>query len=44
VVGEILAAVEEAQLDGEISTRDDAISLIVKRFQGNGQKLKKSNA
>jgi poly(A) polymerase len=44
VVGEILAAVEEAQLNGEIGTKDEAISFVEKRFQATGQKLKKSNA
>ena len=43
-VGEILAAVEEAQLNGEISSRDEAISLIENRLQTKGQKLKKSSA
>lgn len=44
VVGEILAAVEEAQLNGEIGTGDEAKSFIEKRFQASGQKLKKSSA
>ena len=44
VVGEILAAVEEAQLNAEISARDEAISLIEKRFPAKRQKLEKSSA
>jgi putative nucleotidyltransferase with HDIG domain len=37
-VGEVLATVEEAQLNGEISTKAEAISLIEKRLQTKGQK------
>lgn len=44
VVREILAAVEEAQLNGEISTPGEAISLIEKRFQAKEKRLKRSSA
>src|ERR1700688_1153990 len=40
VIGTILAAVEEAQLNGEISTRNEAMSFVEKRFQVGRRKLK----
>jgi len=43
VIGTILAAVEEAQLNGEIGTRNEAISFVEKRFQAGRRKLKESS-
>jgi poly(A) polymerase len=40
VIGTILAAVEEAQLNGEIGTRNEAMSFVEKRFQAGRGKLK----
>jgi len=33
IVGKILTAVEEAQLDGELGSRDEAISFVDRRFR-----------
>jgi poly(A) polymerase len=43
VIGTILAAVEEAQLNGEIGTRLEAMSFVEKRFQAGRRKLKESS-
>ena len=43
VIGAILRSVEEAQLNGEISTKVEAISFVEKKFQANGRTLKKSS-
>ena len=39
-VGRILAAVEEAQLNGEVGSREEAISFIKSKFQKEPEKLK----
>jgi poly(A) polymerase len=44
VIGVILTAVEEAQLNGEISTKGEAISFVEKKFQANGRRLKRFSA
>ncbi len=44
IIGAILAAVEEAQLNGEITTTGEAISFIKNKFAADGQQLKKSSA
>jgi len=40
VVGRILAAVEEAQLNGELGSREQAISFVESKFRKESEKLK----
>jgi len=40
VVGRILAAVEEAQLNGEVGSREEAISFVESKFRKESEKLK----
>jgi poly(A) polymerase len=42
IIGKILAAVEEAQLNGELGSRDQAISFVDKRFREKAGESKKS--
>ena len=44
IIGAILGAVEEAQLNGEIATTEEAISFVKKKFEANGRQLKRSSA
>jgi poly(A) polymerase len=39
IVGKILSGVEEAQLNGELGSRDEAISFVVSRFRKSAGKL-----
>jgi poly(A) polymerase len=41
LVGKILAAVEEAQLNGELASREDAISFVDSKFRKQSEKLGK---
>jgi poly(A) polymerase len=41
IVGEILAAVEEAQLNGELASREDAISFVDSKFGRQSERLGK---
>jgi poly(A) polymerase len=40
VVGRILAAVEEAQLNGEVGSREEAISFVESKFRKESEKLR----
>jgi poly(A) polymerase len=40
IVGRILAAVEEAQLNGEVGSREEAISFVESKFRKESEKLK----
>ncbi|HEY1424929.1 MAG TPA: HD domain-containing protein [Candidatus Acidoferrum sp.] len=40
-IGKILETVEEAQLNGELASKEEAISFVKSRFQGKGALLKK---
>jgi len=42
LIGKILAEVEEAQLNGELASKEDAIAFIMSRFRQKGGALKKS--
>jgi poly(A) polymerase len=42
IIGKILAAVEEAQLNGELGSRDQAISFVDRRFREKAGESKKS--
>jgi poly(A) polymerase len=42
LVGKILAEVEEAQLNGELASKEEAIAFITSRFRQKEQELKKS--
>ncbi len=44
IIGTILAAVEDAQLNGEIGTAGEAISFVKKKFPANGRHSRKSSA
>ena len=41
-VGKILAEVEEAQLNGELASKEDAVAFIMSRFRQKEGELKKS--
>jgi poly(A) polymerase len=41
IVGKILAAVEEAQLNGELASRDEAISFVDNKFRKHSEELGK---
>jgi poly(A) polymerase len=41
IIGKILAAVEEAQLNGELGSRDEAISFVDRRFREKAEEFKK---
>jgi poly(A) polymerase len=41
IVGKILAAVEEAQLNGELASRDEAISFVDNKFRKQSEELGK---
>jgi len=43
VIGKILAAVEEAQLNGELGSKDEAISFVKNKFQRSEAGYKKSS-
>jgi hypothetical protein len=43
LVGKILAAVEEAQLNGELASREDAISFVGSKFGTQSEKLGKAS-
>lgn len=44
IIGAILGAVEDAQLNGEISTTGEAISFVKKKFAAKGRHFRKSSA
>jgi poly(A) polymerase len=42
LIGKILETVEEAQLNGELSSKEEAMSFVKSRFEGKTVALKKS--
>jgi poly(A) polymerase len=43
IIGKILAAVEDAQLNGELGSRDEAISFVDRRFRGKAAEESKNS-